>query len=330
MTFEDIDITARKDLLLRGSNVLAIHALNDSSGSSDFLIIPELAGDSLEAADTISMDRTTVIRARALDGNEWSPINEATFIVGSKPTSQNLVVSEIMYHPSLKNEGDEFIEVMNISQAEEINLTAVKFDNGISFEFPIDSTLGPGKRAIIASDPDALRVDWPDLKVVGQFTGNLNNGGERVTLVDSEGVEIQSFKYDDKLPWPESPDGQGPSLVLIDPLSGPDHSEPENWRASGSNGGSPGFESGQNHNGDDLIRYAIEEGSDFNVIDGTLSIKRREGVDDVLIVPQWSEDLRIWQGDGFEVIGEDPAAWKISDQILEKERAFYRFEVRYR
>ena len=39
---------------------LAIHALNDSSGSSDFLIIPELAGDSLEAADTISMDRTTV------------------------------------------------------------------------------------------------------------------------------------------------------------------------------------------------------------------------------------------------------------------------------
>jgi hypothetical protein len=166
--------------------------------------------------------------------------------------------------------------------------------------------------------------------VVGQFTGNLNNGGERVTLVDSEGVEIQSFKYDDKLPWPESPDGQGPSLVLIDPLSGPDHSEPENWRASGSNGGSPGFESGQNHNGDDLIRYAIEEGSDFNVIDGTLSIKRREGVDDVLIVPQWSEDLRIWQGDGFEVIGEDPAAWKISDQILEKERAFYRFEVRYR
>ena len=330
MTFEDIDITAYKDLLLRGSNVLAIHALNNSSGSSDFLIIPELAGDSLEAADTISMDRTTIVRARALDGNEWSPINEATFIIGSRPTAQNLVISEIMYHPSLENGGDEFIEVMNISPTEEINLTAVKFNNGISFEFPVDFTLGPGNRAVIASDPDALRVDWPDLKVVGQFAGNLNNGGERVTLVDSEGVEIQSFRYNDKSPWPESPDGQGPSLVLMDPLSGPDHSEPESWRASGSDGGSPGFESGQNHNGEDLIRYAIEAGPDFNVTNGTLSIKRVEGVDDVLIVPQWSEDLRVWQGSGFELIGEDSTLWKISDQVLEVERVFYRLEIKYR
>ena len=330
MTFKYSDITFHKNLLVRGDNVLAIHALNDSSGSSDFLIIPELAGDSLEAADTISMDRTTVVRARALDGNEWSPMNEATFIVGSRPTSKNLVVSEIMYHPSLKNEGDEFIELMNISQTEEINLTGVKFDNGISFEFPVDFTLGPGKRAVIASDPDALRVDWPDLEVVGQFNGNLNNGGERVTLVDSEGVEIQSFKYDDKSPWPESPDGQGPSLVLMNSLSGPDHSDPESWRASGSDGGSPGFESGKNHNSDDLIQYAIEEGPDFNVINGTLSMKRREGADDVLIVPQWSEELRVWKGDGFEAIGEDRTSWKISNQVLQKEKVFYRFEVRYR
>ena len=63
----------------------------------------------------------------------------------------NLVVSEIMYHPSLENGGGEFIELMNVSQTEEINLTSVRFDNGISFEFPVDFTLGPGKRAVIAS-----------------------------------------------------------------------------------------------------------------------------------------------------------------------------------
>ena len=165
---------------------------------------------------------------------------------------------------------------------------------------------------------------------MGQFNGNLNNGGERVTLVDSEGVEIQSFKYDDKSPWPESPDGQGPSLVLMNSLSGPDHSDPESWRASGSDGGSPGFESGKNHNSDDLIQYAIEEGPDFNVINGTLSMKRREGADDVLIVPQWSEELRVWKGDGFEAIGEDRTSWKISNQVLQKEKVFYRFEGRYR
>jgi hypothetical protein len=272
------------------------------------------------------MDRTTLVRARALDGNEWSPMNEATFIVGSKPTSRNLVVSEIMYHPSLENGGGEFIELMNVSQTEEINLTSVRFDNGISFEFPVDFTLGPGKRAVIASDPDALRVDWPDLELVGQFTGNLNNGGERVTLVDSEGIEIQSFKYDDKSPWPESPDGDGPSLVLKNPLSGPDHSDPENWSVSESDGGSPGFDEEQNNNGDNLIRYAVEDGPDFNIINGTLSIKRKEGVDDVLIVPQWSVDLRVWQGTGFELVGEDSTLWK----IFNRERVFYRFEVSYR
>ena len=132
------------------------------------------------------------------------------------------------------------------------------------------------------------------------------------------------------MPWPESPDGEGPSLVLKDPLGEPDHSDPQSWTVSGSDGGSPGFDAGQNQNGDDLILYAVEEGPEFNIINGTLSIKSKEGVDDVLIVPQWSTDLRVWQGTGFELVGEGSSLWKISEQILEKDRVFYRFELRYR
>ena len=55
-----------------------------------------------------------------------------------------------------------------------------------------------------------------------------------------------------------------------------------------------------------------------------------EGADDILIVPQWSEDLRSWQGSGFELIGEDSTLWKISDPVLEMERVFYRLEIKYR
>ena len=40
--FETVDISAYMDLLREGSNVLAIHALNDKASDGDFLILPEL------------------------------------------------------------------------------------------------------------------------------------------------------------------------------------------------------------------------------------------------------------------------------------------------
>ncbi len=42
-TFEDIDLTSRLNLLQSGVNVLALHGLNDSLGSSDFVVLAELA-----------------------------------------------------------------------------------------------------------------------------------------------------------------------------------------------------------------------------------------------------------------------------------------------
>jgi hypothetical protein len=42
LVFEDIDLTSRLNLLRTGANVLAVHGLNDSLASSDFLILAEL------------------------------------------------------------------------------------------------------------------------------------------------------------------------------------------------------------------------------------------------------------------------------------------------
>lgn len=42
VVYEDFDISAFKDSLVAGKNVLAIHGLNAASGSSDFLILPEI------------------------------------------------------------------------------------------------------------------------------------------------------------------------------------------------------------------------------------------------------------------------------------------------
>ena len=77
------------------------------------------------------------------------------------------------------------------------------------------------------------------LPIAGIYSGNLDNGGERITLVSSDGrTELINFAYDDKSPWPEEADGRGRSLVF----AGAPKSQitPSSWSASAEAGGNPG------------------------------------------------------------------------------------------
>ena len=49
---------------------------------------------------------------------------------------------------------------------------------------------------------------------------------------------IDEVEYDDISPWPGEPDGEGPTLELID--SSLDNALGGNWDASNDNGGTPG------------------------------------------------------------------------------------------
>ena len=42
--------------------------------------------------------------------------------------------------------------------------------------------------------------------------------GELIRLYDHTGLLIDTVHYDDNLPWPDEPDGNGPTLELISPL----------------------------------------------------------------------------------------------------------------
>ena len=74
-----------------------------------------------------------------------------------------------------------------------------------------------------------------DINVIGEFGGNLNNGGERIAFTTVDGQMIQEFTYSD---WYEDADGMGRSLVVVS-TSG-DYDSQDNWRASANVGGSPG------------------------------------------------------------------------------------------
>ncbi len=90
----EFDLTDRIDLLQAGGNLLAIHALNASPTSSDFLLSVDLvtgreespADPSVAATATpyhnpILLTSDTQIKARVLDKGQWSALNETTYTV---------------------------------------------------------------------------------------------------------------------------------------------------------------------------------------------------------------------------------------------------------
>jgi hypothetical protein len=90
--FMDTDISAFIGLLQSGQNLLAIHGLNVSQGSSDFLIDAELvvserhiiseAPIAAVYTQPIPVTDLTTLKARAFSGGQWSALVEATFTVG--------------------------------------------------------------------------------------------------------------------------------------------------------------------------------------------------------------------------------------------------------
>lgn len=253
MQFESVDCSAYLNTLQQGSNLMAIHGLNSSATSSDFLISAELLldggsanNDELPGAnqftDPIVLTHSTHVKARIFDGRKWSALSEATFAVG--PVAENLRITEIMYHPQAPTDAgepnEEFIELTNIGD-ETINLNLVRFTNGIDFTFP-NLELAPGQYIVVVQDREVFVARYSNrIQIAGQYSGSLNNAGERITLQDAAGQTILDFSYSDD--WRPLTDGEGFSLSIIDPIH-PDLSswgKKDSWRSSVSTGGSPGY-----------------------------------------------------------------------------------------
>ncbi len=179
------------------------------------------------------LNSTTSIKARLLDNNIWSALNEATFTIVEQ--AHRLRITEIMYNPSGGSQF-EFIELKNDGETA-INLADMTFE-GIGFTFsPGTPPLLPGEFIVLVSDPDGFSRRYPDVVFDGVYTRQLSNAGEKITLKDHQGNVVISVAYDDENGWLLSPDGQGDSLVLVN-LEG-DPNDPKNWRASSKRYGSP-------------------------------------------------------------------------------------------
>lgn len=151
-----------------------------------------------------------------------------------------VLISEVSYHPPPLG-GDEsrleFIELQNPGD-ESVDLSGWTLAEGIDFTFPEAAAIEPRGFCVVARDRASFELVYAVPCVLGDFVGRLSNGGERVSLRNRAGALIDRIDYRDGAPWPENPDGLGPTLEKVNPLfNGEDQAS---WRSSILLGGTPG------------------------------------------------------------------------------------------
>jgi hypothetical protein len=193
----------------------------------------------------ITLNKNSRVVARANQTSDWSGPAAATFVV----STPRLVISEIMYHPADPPPGSpydaddfEFLELMN-ADTQPLRLAGAHLTGGIEFTFSRQDTspLSPGELVLVVKNLNAFstRYDTRGMRIAGEYLDNLSNGIELLELDGPLAEPILFFSYDDT--WYPSTDGNGDSLVFLDP-SAPFFAwgQKASWTPSSLPGGSPG------------------------------------------------------------------------------------------
>lgn len=206
----------------------------------------------------VTILQETTLSARVLSaGGQWSALAQPRYVLPTlrPPTARDLLISEVHYNPAGADEF-EFIELYNAS-SNPLDLSGVAFSNAVRFIFPQNYTLAPGAFALVVESINyfPLRYQtpsspyyWPGINVAGEWVGALNNAGETIELLGSNGVVFSSVSYQTGGSWPGRADGGGSSIELrsLPPTSATDSdvrahlNDGANWRSSSLYHGSPG------------------------------------------------------------------------------------------
>ncbi len=165
------------------------------------------------------------LRGQALTG----AVDTITVVYnGPVPLPQDyLAINEINYH-SVASKAD-FVELYNRHPSFAFDLSGFRLD-GIGYTFPKGTLIQPNGFIVVVEHKASFAAAYdPLLPVLGPYSGNLQNDGETLRLIqpgatEAEDVIIDEVRYSDSAPWPVVADGFGPSLQLIDAAQ-------DNWRA---------------------------------------------------------------------------------------------------
>ncbi len=112
---------------------------------------------------------------------------------------------------------------------------------GIIFTFPPNTVLESGEHILVVANLAAFNMRHPGIQnIAGQYTGQLNNDGEQLQILDVSGENILEFTFNDA--WYDAADDHGHSIIVLDPAETAvtDFDRPAKWGVSLSPGGDPG------------------------------------------------------------------------------------------
>ena len=189
--------------------------------------------------DTVSLTLSTPLQAGVTYTLTISNIKDIIGNVMTTPQSfeifynstiAEIAITEIMYNdPSAYSDSLEFIELYNNGSAQ-ANISNYSFSSGIVYTFPANTTIAPNDYLVIAKDTNAVNIFFTISGTLQWTSGSLSNTGAKIEIINMAGDVIDSLTYKTTLPWPSTPNGDGPSLTLCNTSS--DNSIGSNWQAS--------------------------------------------------------------------------------------------------
>ena len=142
----------------------------------------------------------------------------------------NIVLNELMYHPSQERDDLQYVELYNRG-TNAVDLSRWSFTKGIAFTFPEKTKLAPDSYLVVTRNVTEFKNFYGrSIQALGNFTGHLSHKGDRIELSDADRHLVDRVKYSDGPGWPKGPDGYSASLERISPFV--DDQGPANWSGS--------------------------------------------------------------------------------------------------
>lgn len=175
-------------------------------------------------------------------------------LFGCSAHAADIVINEIMYHPSSQNVLEEYIELHNRG-TNSVSLNGWRLTKGVDYTFT-NVVLSPGGYLVVVANKAAFEVRHPGVaNVVGNWTGALRNSGEKIQLENATGQSEDELTYATEGDWGTrrrgflsssfrgwvwyaDHDGGGKSLELMNP--GLPNQHGQSWASSVPLGGTPG------------------------------------------------------------------------------------------
>jgi len=164
----------------------------------------------------------------------WMRNNLGSYSECNSIQTPSLVISKISYNPletdAFPESKDlEFIEIQNTGTTT-VDLTGFYLSKlGVSYQFEENAFILPEQSIYLVRNMEVFYAKY-GREAFGRFDRDLSNSSQNLVLSDAFGNVIDQVEYTDSAPWPETADGDGFYLELIDVNS--DNALASNWRAS--------------------------------------------------------------------------------------------------